>query len=812
EGMVYYDTDTDKLEVYSNGKWQADRTDAVLIAASNSSQSDKDAADYVADGNTGTAADGDQVQINSALTAGSGKKVVLLAGTYTIDDYIAIPNGTVLSGVGNGSLVTLPSSYNTSISMILNADSTTGSGVIIENLRVDGNATNQTSGTMIGIDLDGLGGGSGLSARLGGKVLHTVVTNMRADGILLQNSSNSTVSGNSATSNGGSGVRLLNTNRSVVSDNVSNENDYNGVHLNTSSNNVVSNNVAQANDGDGISLTSTANTNTISDNVFQSNLSNGINLANSSNSTISGNTITGSVVYGILLDTNSNNNIVSANQVQDSGGATTNNGIFLYSADSNQVANNKITDASATSNNYAIVVYDATVDALYLSNNTLGGGTINDAGTGTIYVSQISSTGILTNRATGFAIQSSTGTNILSNDSTTSVTIGATDTTGTLFVLDTKTGAGDPTGIAGGMYYNSNTGKFRCYQGAVWADCITASASTTLQDAYNNSASPALITTTAAKTVKIAAGAAPTANLFSVDNAGFATVTDNANGIAVNYVGGAAAVQGAGARIDLTPGTTTGGTWSGLRVVANGTGAVSGVTEYGIKLEGPGTPGAGTETGMYIGTGWDTGLDVQSGGLNLAGYTTGGNPDDPPTPATGNLRVYAKSVAGRMMLKWKGPSGVDTSLQTNFGFNTISMWYPNNGSTGTSLGFGMLWPTATGTISHPTPTSTNFGTSIRTMQLTNVVTTQNQTLGFTSNVVAQQNFWRGNAAGLGGFFMQTRFKTTLVPAATHRLFVGLSSMTTAPVAADTVTGDTAGLSHITTDNITTMAFMTRDNT
>ncbi|MEO5499222.1 MAG: hypothetical protein ABIR46_01855 [Candidatus Saccharimonadales bacterium] len=37
EGMVYYDTDTDKLEVYSNGKWQADRTDAVLVAASNSS-------------------------------------------------------------------------------------------------------------------------------------------------------------------------------------------------------------------------------------------------------------------------------------------------------------------------------------------------------------------------------------------------------------------------------------------------------------------------------------------------------------------------------------------------------------------------------------------------------------------------------------------------------------------------------------------------------------------------------------------------------------------------------------------------------
>lgn len=53
------------------------------------------------------------------------------------------------------------------------------------------------------------------------------------------------------------------------------------------------------------------------------------------------------------------------------------------------------------------------------------------------------------------------------------VQIGASDTTGVLLVLDTKTNAGDPTGTNGAMYYNSNLGKFRCYENGAWDDCIT---------------------------------------------------------------------------------------------------------------------------------------------------------------------------------------------------------------------------------------------------------------------------------------------------------------------------------------------------
>lgn len=183
---------------------------------------------------------------------------------------------------------------------------------------------------------------------------------------------------------------------------------------------------------------------------------------------------------------------------------------------------------------------------------------------------------------------------------------------------------------------------------------------------------------------------------------------------------------------------------------------------------------------------------------------------DPAAPTAGTLNFYAKLIAGRMMPKWKAPSGVDTSFQSSLGFNTIQLWTPSLTSTG--VGFGTVWPAGTGTFLNVVPTA-GTATQLRRSRFTNVVTTTNQILGITASTAAQiPSFWLGNSAGNGGFFFQTRFTTELVPATTIRLFVGLTSMTTGASAADTVTGNVAGLSHITTDNITTMAFMTRNNT
>jgi hypothetical protein len=262
------------------------------------------------------------------------------------------------------------------------------------------------------------------------------------------------------------------------------------------------------------------------------------------------------------------------------------------------------------------------------------------------------------------------------------------------------------------------------------------------------------------------AAAQQTDDLVRISNAGQAPTTDNANGIHVDYSGGAAAVEGAGMRIDYTPGGTSGGAWSGLRIVANGSGAASGVASYGLRLEGPASSNGGTNTAIYIGTGWDIGLDVQSGGLQLGGITS-----EPNAPTSNNLLIYAKDVAGRMLLKTKGPTGVDTPLQPALFFNAIAMIMPQTGSTITQWG---MPNTTVGTASTPTPTATNMHTSMKRTSVTS-----STTAGSASELrSAQYLVWRGNAAGLGGFFYTCRFGVNST-VSTQQLLIGLRNATAA---------------------------------
>jgi hypothetical protein len=75
-----------------------------------------------------------------------------------------------------------------------------------------------------------------------------------------------------------------------------------------------------------------------------------------------------------------------------------------------------------------------------------------------------------------FEIQNAGGTaTIFSADTTNSrVQVGSVtaDSTGVILILDTKNTSGDPTGVNGAMYYNSNSQSFRCYQNGGWRSCI----------------------------------------------------------------------------------------------------------------------------------------------------------------------------------------------------------------------------------------------------------------------------------------------------------------------------------------------------
>lgn len=179
--------------------------------------------------------------------------------------------------------------------------------------------------------------------------------------------------------------------------------------------------------------------------------------------------------------------------------------------------------------------------------------------------------------------------------------------------------------------------------------------------------------------------------------------------------------------------------------------------------------------------------------------------------ATDTLKLFARKIAGRMALKYITPSGVDRAVQDKISEDGFSSYKPNNGTT-VGLNDGLAWTTA-GTVSHPTPSNTApaIYSQIKRTRWANVVTTTNQILGLRT-ATAEKRYWRGNAAGLGGFDFHARFAIGLWPAATARLFVGINDSNAGWVISDTLTGNGCGLWHDTTELATVLNFVTRNGT
>lgn len=97
------------------------------------------------------------------------------------------------------------------------------------------------------------------------------------------------------------------------------------------------------------------------------------------------------------------------------------------------------------------------------------------------------------NSVTQFQVQNSVSLNLLNvNASGLIVQIGSvtTDASAVELVLDSYNQAADPTGQNGAMYYNTVTSKFRCYEGAIWKNCITKELAT--RSFVDNTADPVI--------------------------------------------------------------------------------------------------------------------------------------------------------------------------------------------------------------------------------------------------------------------------------------------------------------------------------
>jgi parallel beta-helix repeat protein len=399
EGTMFYDTTTKRILSYSNGKWQADRADALYVAASNSTQADKDAADYIA---TGTS---DQTTINTALTAASGRKVYLFAGTYTTDNAISIPNNTTLAGSGSGTLIQFANINTLTRNMIVNTDTSTGTGVTIRDLRLDGNKTTNTSGVQHAISFTGMGAGTGSSARQGALVTGVTATSFRGENIYLSGSSNN---------------RFTNV--------VSQDSAIDGMQLvSSSNNNVITGSKFQGNGDNGLLITTTSSGNTLTGNNAQGNTTAGFQVINSSDNTLGSNTSNGNSQYGFVLSVGAANNAVSANSSQGNTvggfnvvgtsntltGNTVNGGTIGFNITG---ANNTVSGNTVQGNTQGIFVggNHTNVSANTVNSSSSRGIYLNGSDFSVVSSNKVYDTGTTTTN-NGIYIQTSDSTNITGN-------------------------------------------------------------------------------------------------------------------------------------------------------------------------------------------------------------------------------------------------------------------------------------------------------------------------------------------------------------------------------------------------------------
>lgn len=155
-------------------------------------------------------------------------------------------------------------------------------------------------------------------------------------------------------------------------------------------------------------------------------------------------------------------------------------------------------------------------------------------------------------------------------------------------------------------------------------------------------------------------------------------------------------------------------------------------------------------------------------------YPVGGIPATPPA---GTMRTFARSRGGRVLPHVVGPSGVDVALQPAIFGNTSYVWLAGTGTT-VAINWGTSWTARNaGTAAaqaHPTKASTNAMTSLNRATF-GTGTTATGSSGIQSSASVA---WRGNAAGLGGWFFFARFGVETHEAA-MRYLVGLSALNAA---------------------------------
>lgn len=617
-----------------------------VVATSNSVNSAT--ANYVGNGDTGAANDGDQVQINAAIAAADaagGGTVYLLEGVYTIDDTILLENNVMLMGSGTETIIRSAADGGVAdnFNMIENSDFTGGNNnITIRDLTIDGNRTNISASTRYTIDFEKVGSGSSSSAVTGFIIDNVHVINTPDDGIFAYDSRNSRIT-NSVVQNTGSGVAInmdtsdriqISGNRIVGGSGI-------GTRFSAVTNSTISNNIYDgigASGDNAITLRDGSNYNTIDGNTIQDTAGMAIEINGSSGSdsnVISNNNITGSTDEAIYL-TLAFSTLITGNNLydnEDTAGATDAQILVTGNADQNQIVGNFIQDSSGNQS-YAINLSGSNVDDTYVADNYLlvTDGILNTADN-TQYGNQGDGSGNLRIQA-----QSGSTINLLSN----------TDVTGTLTVSSTATFNGNTVignantdtltinaGTSGAGITLADSSFFSCTGLTTSASgvltCSTAAYASTLQNAYDNDANGsdtviALTSTDGALVLRDAASTIGT--LFVVE----------ANGGA-DYLSVASTGVSVGTGLTITSGNSL--------TLANNTSCV------GLKTNGSGVVACGANENTYVVAASD------SVNTATANYVADGTNDEAEIESAINA---ANAAGGGTVLLLEGTYNISTSI------------------------------------------------------------------------------------------------------------------------------------------------------
>ncbi len=164
-------------------------------------------------------------------------------------------------------------------------------------------------------------------------------------------------------------------------------------------------------------------------------------------------------------------------------------------------------------------------------------------------------------------------------------------------------------------------------------------------------------------------------------------------------------------------------------------------------------------------------VEIEDGQLRLPAIAP------PAAPASGGVKLFGRSMGGRILPAFIGPSGLYSALNPHFGRNKIGLFLPpGNGGTVTNMGIATA---STGTSTAVNVATTNLHTYMRRQEW--LVTTASATAVVGFRASALQWTLGGPAARLGGFHKVMRWgPATGVANGSHRNFVGMRGSTAAP--------------------------------